>query len=67
VPKDYERAYKWLNVRLSLSYWLSDTDAKIEHRGWLNQLERQLTPEQVDRAQALSVQCLASKFKNCGE
>lgn len=63
VPKDRVRAYMWL----SLAYAASTRQEIKDPLGtYIESLERDLTTEEMDKAQALAQRCLDTKFKQCG-
>lgn len=61
VPEDYVRAYMWLNI--AVAHLIGDEQKqKIEYR---EDIVRRMTPTQIEKAQRLSLQCVARKFKGC--
>ena len=56
VPQDYVKAHMWYNIASQ-----SNEFVKInkEH------VEKQMTPEQITKAQKLASQCYKKKFKGC--
>ncbi len=57
VPKDNELAYMWANLGASNG----DNDG-VELR---DDIEKEMTPEQIENAQKLSRECLAKNYKGC--
>jgi TPR repeat protein len=58
VPIDLIRAHMWFNVAA-----LSNQDDPIKRR---ENIQNRMTPQQIEEAQRLAKECIASKYSNCG-
>ena len=65
VPQNFVTAYMWLNLATSngndLANEADDAIAKVQ-----NAIASQMSPAEIERAQARAAQCLASDYQNCG-
>ena len=66
VPQNYVLAHMWFNLAASKGHELSlgSADGELGNR---DIVARQMTSEQIARAQALAARCLASDYRDCGE
>lgn len=62
VPKDYVKAYMWINIAIAN---VSIEAARKEFIVDRDALANAMTAEQVDQAQELAKKCTAKKFKGC--
>jgi TPR repeat protein len=58
VPEDYAIAYMWSNLAAAQGHELSKVLKEI--------VTKKMTREDISKAQALSRECLAQDYKNCG-
>ena len=57
VDQDYVRAHMWFNMAASQGYRDACSCRDI--------VEKKMSPEQIEKAQAMAWRCQSSKFKNC--
>ena len=57
VTQDYVRAHMWFNMAASQGYRDACSCRDI--------VEKKMSPEQIEEAQAMAWRCQSSKFKNC--
>ena len=62
VPQKYVRAHMWYNLSASSSS-SSDSKKAMENR---NKIAAKMTPAQLEQVQEMARQCLATKYKQCG-
>ncbi|MBR3369804.1 MAG: sel1 repeat family protein [Rhodobacteraceae bacterium] len=71
TPQDYETAHMWSNIAAG-NTWKSDfvaadvlANLQQNSRESRDSVERLMTPEAIERAQARARRCVASKYAEC--
>lgn len=65
VPQNSMKAYMWFNLAISVKAPKGPYDLRKAEAMFRDRSASKLTPEALAQAQALSVQCAASNYKNC--
>lgn len=58
IPQDYAVAHMWYN--------LADANGLEDAADYRDNVAKQMTPQDISRAQALASECLNSNYENCG-
>lgn len=60
VSKDFVKAYMWTSIAIANGINIDAVEV------WLKMIEKEMSDEDIEKAQELAKQCIKSKYKKCG-